>query len=351
MTTNLQPASRARAPGKVILSGEHAVVYGRPGLIMAVDLYAETAITADRKKGLAFHLPDFTRSERFTPAELQASFAAARERHEDFLRGRSSILDVLSDPLDLISFAFLAVVGDCITDIASGVCVDFSMSIPAGCGLGGSAAAALSVAKAAAAFVGAALTDDELFRHAMECERLQHGNSSGADPYACLHGGCVRFRKSMDDGTLPVQCRRLRLPSFPFYLVNTGTPLSSTGECVEQVAHRFGNSSIWDDFESATDVVEEALDGGDVAAFRCGVRRNHQLLERIGVVPARVSRFIADVEGQGAAAKVSGGGSMRGDAGGIILVAADSAPVDLCRAYGYSILDVSAEPEGVRLVE
>jgi mevalonate kinase len=78
-----------------------------------------------------------------------------------------------------------------------------------------------------------------------------------------------------------------------------------------------------------------------------GVRCNDALLRRIDVVPERVGRFIDEVSAAGGGAKITGAGSIRGDSGGMVLVFSESAPVELCAAYGYELLDIEGEARGV----
>ena len=58
-------------------------------------------------------------------------------------------------------------------------------------------------------------------------------------------------------------------------------------------------------------------------------------------------RFIHLSEDKYGAAKITGAGSIRGDGGGMVLIFAESAPAELCAAYGYELLDVEGEARGV----
>ena len=134
------------------------------------------------------------------------------------------------------------------------------------------------------------------------------------------------------------------------YLVQTGTPQTTTGECVSRVREQHANSPIWNDFEAVTNAMENALVTNNRRDIRDAVRENHQLLTRIGVVPEKVQSFIRDVEAAGFAAKVCGAGAVAGDAGGMVLVFAARPPTALCKTYGFEALTIHGDPLGVRLV-
>ena len=181
-------------------------------------------------------------------------------------------------------------------------------------------------------------------RYSLEVENMQHGRASGLDTFVSLHGGCVLFRQG--------ESRELPLPRVPLYIVNTGHPASSTGEAVSSVARRTGGASapIWDEFESATLAMEKASRENDLPAFQRAMRTNHRLLDAIGVVPPRVAEFVAEVEATGATAKVCGAGAVSGDAAGMVVVASETSPADLCARHGYELMTVRPDPLGVRIV-
>ncbi len=336
-----------QAPGKVIISGEHAVVHGAPALVAAVNRYARVEMIRKRDVGIDFKLRDFDQQTAFAANELSDLYDTSAARREAFSRGECQLGEILVHPSELIPLAYETMRRDAAlagSDPANadidGVLVTVDTDIPIGCGMGASSAVIVGVLATAAKFFQHRVSDDRLYELAVDCERFQHLRPSGADPYTCLHGGRLRFCQGHVEKTLSTE-------PLPMYLVNSGTPAATTGECVRQVGHRFGDSGIWDDFTAVTDAIDTAIEGNDTAALYDGVRCNDALLRRIDVVPERVGRFIDEVSAAGGGAKITGAGSIRGDSGGMVLVFSESAPVELCAAYGYELLDIEGEARGV----
>ena len=127
-----------------------------------------------------------------------------------------------------------------------------------------------------------------------------------------------------------------------WYWIHTGTPAVSTGVCVDQVRRHFGESEIWSEFSSVTLAIYDSLRQGD--SIDPLIAENHRLLNRIGVVPAPVAALIERIEERGGVAKVSGAGSVQGDAAGLVLAhlpAMTPAQLDLPREYRWGQLRIS----------
>jgi mevalonate kinase len=341
MTTTAPNRARVLAPGKIILSGEHAVVHGQPALVLAVDRYAEALAASEDTPRLFVELSDLGLRREFGTADLARTSVRLKERYQRFLAGELPVGEILQDAFEPIVFA-AALLGEQDTaEPAVGMSIQLRSELPIGCGMGSSAAAAVSVLRAMGEAAGMAATREALYRMTMEVEKLQHGRPSGVDPYVSTHGGFIRFRKGAAE-------ERLAAPSQALFLVDTGAPQSTTGECVMQVTEKFGHSDVWEAFEATTHSIERAFVEGDAQSLRSGVRENHRLLQRIGVVPQAVARFVADVESSGGAAKVCGAGAIAGDRAGVLWVLPDVAPAGLCREYGYRAMRIKADTQGVR---
>ena len=334
---------KAIAPGKLILSGEHAVVYDKPALVMAVDRYAESVIIpGGANDEVSFDLQDLQQAESFTLRALRDLHQRVARNYRLFLEGKLSIRDVLYKPIELFQFAFITILDGLHLKVANGMKIQLHSNIPIGCGMGSSAATVLSVIRAVGHYFRVDFRPEWYQAYSLETENLQHGHASGVDTYISMHGGCARFQKG--------QAEKLPLPRMPMHLVHTGVPETSTGECVTRVRERFGNSQIWNDFESVTRAMETALRENNLKAIQAAVRENQRLLSHIGVVPQRVQDFVSDVEQWGAAAKVCGAGAVGGDKGGMVLVCSEKAPVDICKKHGYNLVSVRGEPLGARVV-
>ena len=335
---------KAIAPGKLILSGEHAVVYGKPALAMAIDLTAESVITPTPTDEVAFHLLDLKETNSFTIRTLQELKSRVLKNYHLFLNGQLSIREVLHKPVELFEFAFINILDGLHLKLndGQGLSIQTQSQIPIGCGMGSSAATILSTLRAVGHYFRVDFRPDWYLKYSMEAEKLQHGYPSGVDSYISLHGGCALFKEGV--------AQSVPMPRISLYLVQTGIPESTTGECVVHVADHFKNDPIWADFEAVTLEVEKAIRENKFTNLQIAIRENNKLLAKIGVVPAKVQQFIQEIEQWGAAAKICGAGSIRGDQAGIVIVIAQKPPTELCTKHGYKILSVRGDPLGTRIV-
>ncbi|MDZ7370607.1 MAG: hypothetical protein ONB12_05510 [candidate division KSB1 bacterium] len=323
---------RAAAPGKLILSGEHAVVYGAPALAAAVNRFAYAEVQSI-EGDFEFYLGDYPLHLSLSESEfyhkLQNLFKIDLRRSND----PSALLVCLLD-------VFMRTYG---LKFPRGLRLSVQSDLPIGSGMGSSAAVILAVLRVLHEFFDIPFQADKVFPLALEAENVQHGRSSGLDPYLALHGGFVLFQKG--------SAEPLPLSDLPFLAVDTGKPEATTGECVAAAAKEFCDGRLAKDFAAVTMTLRQALEKGDADGVRGAVRCNHRLLCRIGVTPRRVQDFIERVEAEGGAAKISGAGSIRGDAAGMVIVFHDEPSTQrLAENFGYRLLSLKGEPHGARLV-
>jgi mevalonate kinase len=200
------PRVTASASGKVILLGEHAVVYGVP------------AIAASLSRGA-----------RATARPAEAAQLSI---------GTSKVTP--GDGSDL-GKAF----GELLAELGNVRCeVELEVDLPVGAGLGSSAAMAVATARAVIGIEGGS-DDERVLRAATAWERVFHGNPSGIDTAAAALSGCLWFTKS--EGATPIAL------GAPLCLaIAIAAPPASTKLMVESVARLK---------ERRPSVVEKALEG------------------------------------------------------------------------------------------
>ena len=329
------------APGKLILSGEHAVVHGQPALAMAINRYAIATITREDSKQVLFDLADLSHHSSLSVAALSHLKSKLKEKYHRFIRGDYSVREVLQKPFELAQFALSILTDSMNLNLPHGVKVRVESDIPIGCGMGSSAATILSVMQAVSRYLQLSLPEEKLFALALEAENMQHGQSSGLDLRVALNGGCLYVDKDI------VEARPI--PEFPLFLVNTGTPLSSTGQCVEKVAPYFASNAMKNQFAAVTRAMDSAIQQKSWSAMQAAVRENHALLVAIGVVPEKVQQFIQTIERAGGAAKVCGAGAIYGDHAGAVLVAMDdeNGVKTMSERFGYNVIPIAGVTRGV----
>ena len=354
---------RLSVPGKVILLGEHAAVYGRPAVVAAVDRRLEVEARlgpagSGLERGRVYlDLPDIDVLEERTWREVEEFTDDARRRWRAYKTGNEPFRSD-RERSALVRIA----VGEALASLAPAASarlrersleLRLRSAIPVGAGLGSSAAAAVGVVAAVRAVAGGfsqpepdagqkagapsaergALSEvllpgvgDELAAiesAALEVERRQHGFPSGIDSGTVLRGGVLLVRREggelrFDDLPRPGWLRR------DIAIVDSGVPEQTTGAVVASVRLRYERdpdrvSAVFDRMETAVDEFRAALASGGKQRAEAAITAAHYALVDLGVVPPGVAWRIGRVEMADGAAKVSGAGALEGESAGALV--------------------------------
>ena len=334
---------RVRSPAKLILSGEHAVLYGQPALAVAVDYYTEAVINWHKSQLINFKFLDLEYAKAHTLYALDKIKHRIQKKYREFLAGRCGITDVLRKPFELLQYSVCNLIEKLNLELKQGFEIEINSNIPIGCGMGSSAAAIVSTMHAIACLFKLNLEAKSFLSLGRDIESLQHGRSSGLDLHLTMFGGGVRFCQGQTEQ------RHIADTSY-LYAVQTGAPQSSTGAAVTHVAKHFINSSLGDDFGAVTNALDAALAANNLPAIKAAINANHKLLNNIGVVPAKVANFIAEIEHNQGAAKICGAGSVAGDNAGVVLLVSEIDLASIAARYNYAIHPLAVDYHGTRVV-
>ncbi|HSX40551.1 MAG TPA: hypothetical protein VLF68_02965 [Candidatus Saccharimonadales bacterium] len=319
---------KVSSPGKIHLIGEHAVVYGKSAVLAAINKRCFVMLTPRKDKKIKIISKQLKRSKFPSLAVSKA-------------------LSYYKNPK------------------ASGFTLEINCEIPIGCGLGSSAAIAVSVAGAITLFLKKPFDKKIINEIAFEIEKIQHGNPSGGDNTASCYGGLIAYRKSLtarrprvesDARRSLVQSSKLvpsslsesrrsefkknpniSMPTFSslssgparvsllnnFYIINSGTPKESTKIMVEHVAQLYKkNPEVVDKFlkdqEKLANTLIKSLKANKSSVAQI-IKSAQGNLEKIGVVSAFAKKVIRAIEKAGGAAKICGGGGIKKGTG-VLLV-------------------------------
>jgi phosphomevalonate kinase len=314
----------ARAPGKVFLTGEYAVLTGAPAVVVAVDRYAECRVTP-----LASG-----------PSVVESLVEGCRERVAEQRDGDAGAIAVALHVLrDRLASAPQHV--DVLVDSRPFLVGRKKL------GLGRSAA---TLAAAVAALLGRDGADDVLTCALAANELFQDGRGSGADVAAAVHGGVIEARRTA--AGLAVAPRVL--PAGLQLLVGWTGESASTLPLLERFAAA-GPSRTLDRLAATAESAADAVGRGDAPSLLAAVDRSAELLAELGreagipIVTPALERLVACARQVGAVAKPSGAGG--GDCG--IALVASAAQADAVRAAwgaaGIVALPLDIAPDGVRV--
>lgn len=319
--------TRVSVPGKLILMGEHAAVYGRPALVAAIGSRLHVRVAGRSDGVVAIDLPPLGYRATTTWPAIRSAGATARQAWQAFVAdpGPERFRALRSADAGALVCIALAEVAAGRASLP-GLDVRVESELPVGAGLGSSAAAAVGVVAATLATLDEELDWTRVPELALEVERRQHGLPSGIDTTTVFHGGVLWIRR-VESGLVsePVAVQPGLISQLHVY--DTGRPAEGTGEVVAAVRGRRDAATaefdrILERMEEATRTLRALLESADagMADLLAPVRAFQRCLQEIGVVPAPVRAIVTAVERAGGAAKISGAGALSGKCAGCMIV-------------------------------
>jgi mevalonate kinase len=272
--------SSASAPGKIILFGEHAVVYGHPALAVPVTQVQATATVArSARRGTWIEAPNIDLSAELSTLPPDHPLGAA-------IRRVFSTLKIERPPA-------------CTVYIQS--------TIPVAAGLGSGAAVTVAVLRALSSFLGTPLPDDQVNQLTFEIEKLYHGTPSGIDNTVVTFARPVYFVKRR-----PIETFRVAVP---FTIVIGDTGVSSPTKLVVEEVRRSWKAApgrfeqMFASIEWIVRRARRAIETGQDSTLGPLMNRNHSILQKMGVSSPELDGLVEAARSAGAeGAKLSGAG-------------------------------------------
>lgn len=287
------PAYSASAPGKIILFGEHAVVYGQPAIAVPLSqVRARAYVTANRAGTV--------------PAGKKASdplSSVVVEAPDIGLRA-----DLAGLPPDHPLAAAILAVFERLQVVQPPSCtVRVRSSIPRSSGMGSGAAVSVAIMRALSAYLGHPLPPEEISALAYEVEKIHHGTPSGIDNSVVTFGKAVYFVRGQ-----PIQALKLLVP---FHIVVGVTGIATpTGEMVAGVRRRWqadpaAYEALFDAVGQVARQARRLIEDSAPEALGPLMDHNQALLSQVGVSCPELDRLVDAARSSGAlGAKLSGGG-------------------------------------------
>ena len=270
------------APAKVILSGEHAVVYGKQALVSAINLR------------LKFHLTIFARS--YKDGEISKEISFISQKVKEYLKKQK--INLIDKPFNF----------------------KIESEIPIGRGLGSSAAlSAAAVAAFLEFYSGREFNKEVINSLAFKIEKHFHQNPSGVDNSASCFGGLILYQKKISLTNLDHKIPK----SFEekLFLIDSGKPKETTGEMVDFVQTTV-DKKILNKIEKTTNKLLISIKKEDKILFKKSLIDNEKLLEKLGVVSEKTKKLLSNLSKFGVG-KVTGAGGRETNSGFILFLADD----------------------------
>ncbi len=277
------PAISCSAPGKVILCGEHAVVYGKPAIAVPVlevatkcNIFARPSAPSDEITIVAPNIG------------LNCKLGCLVESHP--------IRATLRLVLEHLQIDHLPV---CEIRIHS--------TLPTAAGMGSSASVSVAMIRAVSTFLGHPLDNVEVNSIAFEIEKIHHGSPSGIDNTVITYAKPLFYVRSTPYEFLQVQ------KPMTLVVANTGIR-SSTVQVVGEVKQRASSEPqkydhLFSKIAEISLTVRKCIETGALDEVGKKLSENHILLQEIGVSCPKLDELVSCALTHGAlGAKLSGSG-------------------------------------------
>lgn len=280
---------KTSAPGKIILFGEHAVVYNRPALAVPVaQIHVDVEVLDSSRAGIWINAADI---------DLHAELNSLPSDHPI----GSVILKFFSPPFSSPRFLEDKIRG------GRGVEISIQSTIPVASGLGSGAAVSVALIRALALHIAYPLTNDQVNDLVYEIEKLHHGTPSGIDNTVITYAKPVYFIKGQ-----PIETFKVGKP-FTIVIGDTGIP-APTKESVADVRSlwlrdKVHFENLFNEIAQIVLIARRSIESGKPDQLGELMDQNHVLLRQLTVSSPELDKLVEAARNAGAhGAKLSGGG-------------------------------------------
>lgn len=273
--------AEGRGFGKVILFGEHFVVYGLPAIASAVGDKTIAKIEKSDKYELVDNRPATEGYKVKKKGEMERSMKLIL----DFMK-----IDIEKNPVK----------------------ITLSGNLFCTSGIGASAAMATSIARAFSDYFNLNLNDEQINRISYEGEKGSAGTPSGIDNTCATFGGLLWFEKNLQGGENKIELLEIKQP-IEIVLGNTGLS-SVTSEVVADVkkakeANPEKYDKIFKEYERLVKEARGSLESYDLEKIGKLMDENHRLLKEMNLSCEEAEKIISIAKENGAlGAKITGTG-------------------------------------------
>ena len=270
--------SIASAPGKVILFGEHFVVYGVKAILCSIN--KRVTVTAEKTSERKISI-----NSKIGKLELEPD----------------KPISEINSPLK--PFYYLA--NKAVENKDTGIHIQIDSEIPLGAGLGSSSACCVAGAAAIFKLFGN-ISKEEILELAIEAERTIFENTSGADCTVCTYGGIMEYDKNKGFKKIEYE------PNFQLVIINSNME-HSTQSMVSKVKE-FENKNK-EEFSKLSNLesklVEDVLKlvkENKIQEIGQKMNQNQKYLENIGISNKELTKMIKIGQESSFGAKITGSG-------------------------------------------
>ena len=321
------------AGGKVIISGEHSVVYGKPAIAFNIDKYTKMDLIG-YESSISFNsfasinLINLTKQLTISKSELidiiedKTTLDNERDKYKKHI---IFILKIICKELLNSNILNGNINKDCIKTFINNhyFTVSISSEFQIGFGLGSSAAYNVCIVNGIFNLIKSIIgknfySEDKIILLSNEGEKIFHnGTPSGIDVYCSFSGGIIFFKNMNDKRIVTIPHQNFFFEKIKFLLIDTKIQRNS-GDFIHIVSdYKKNNFKEFNDsinnIEEVTNkiiklITKEKSDENDYSEFFDLIKQNQKLLKKICVSNGEIDRIINILEKNGFVGKISGAG-------------------------------------------
>ena len=346
-----------KAPAKVILFGEHSIVYpGHVAVLSTIGIYVTTKCERVKNESsvtLTFCLTGKKYKKTFDINKSIELYQKALNIREKFLIDGN--IKELSELMHNDYGTYKVIIGRLSKDLnLKGLDLKLDIEIPVGAGLGSSAAISSTIIKSIYTESGNQISNDELFKISKEIEDFQHGRSSGVDPAVIINGRIINYLHNQD-GTKKFKKifldNKLLNVFDSLNIINTGKSNESTGEMVSMLRTKYlENPRKFDlHFNRINEICN--LFVKDHNLIHELINENGKILEELGVVSEIGKKLSLEIRKNKGSIKVAGGGGFKNNCGIMLVHHEDREYLkSISSKYGFELLTPKFCVDGIKLL-